>query len=275
MSSDINAMVSACEKYYAQVHNFIIGQPRGVSVIMQDPNTMYVTGVTPVLSFKLADIAYSETIPLAKPMSIDRLVYNNNTSLPAEAEFPTMSTTTISTYTYSVTSGVQFSAGITLQVGVPEFAEESISLNFELDFSQTTEQTKTTEQTWTYSEKVPVPANSKIYADLIIDEGKYDTQYVAQLGVTGSLAFSRINGHGTTSGSDIVDFPQYFHDNIWLNNQAAYPTVSFQGNSMLIQTTGVFSGVNGKNLRIDARQIAVDTNYVSPYPTANNIANAK
>lgn len=222
------------------------------------------------------DFTYQTPSPLVTPVSINHLSYKNGTDESTTAKFPTLTKTTTKTLSFSFTEGFKFGSKSTAEVEVPEVAEASEEISLELDFSATQAITKTTEQSWTYNEPIPVPKRSKICADLIIKKNTYDTGFSAEAVLTGMItAHAESNSHGSKK-----EFTVSMGVAFWLHkNKSKYPHIKFEDFQTsesqtyplkaIIPVTGKFKGVSGSNLEIEVKQLKIGKDCPTGHPTAD------
>jgi Clostridium epsilon toxin ETX/Bacillus mosquitocidal toxin MTX2 len=206
------------------------------------------------------DMEFIASSPIEAPSQIFKNIYENGTSLEQQVII-TFHKETSATFSWSITEGIDVGVQASLKAGLPNFAQGEIEVSTKISLSSTQEKSETDSQFWDYENYTFIPANTKISAQYIIMNQKYDVPFIADVSLSGYVAIWNkdkidVNNPG---GSDrhwlwFIPISSVFTD---------YPVQGYvvRGSKVLYQVHGTFKGIQGISsyLKLEEYPISVDS----------------
>lgn len=215
------------------------------------------------VTFEPQDIHYGEPHITPQP---DSYVYyqwtDNDTDLPQSSIF-VHSTTTTSTFQWSLTEGLKLASMQEVQLkgkaSLPLVAEGEVQVKVgfteELNFSSTQQKTETTTETWSIQENVTAEAQRSTRATWHVNKTKIDVPFTYDIRMTGSVAIwlhdKRDIGAPDGNGPNrhwlwFIPVARVFAE---INN----PNYVNAGGAVVFRARGTFSGVGATQSYMDVK----------------------
>lgn len=150
------------------------------------------------ISSKVLKVWYSQNykeVPL--PGQILTSSFNNNSGGVGSAHFKKSKQTT-TTFSWSITEGIELGISEEITAGVPEVAQSKTTLSVKLSLSSTQGQSKSETESWEIDRTISVPAHTDIEMTWAINESDITATFYADIEITGYFAIwnnDKVNGH--------------------------------------------------------------------------------
>ncbi|KNB50620.1 cytotoxin leucocidin [Streptomyces caatingaensis] len=212
---------------------------------------------------KYSGIVYDPNAPSPVPGQVTSVVttYRNGTDVEQTVTYK-QSRTTEQDLRISVTESLK--AGVTVQVSaeVPAVAKVSETTSIEATLSSTQEFSHKETQNWSVDLPLKIPAKSVVEASLVVGTQKYDIDWTATVGLTGSVAvwFEEkvdLNHDGDRHWLWFVPIEEVFRD-CRANGIADTSGYEITGDGVNAFASGTFSGGQGVSLSVNAVQKPLD-----------------
>lgn len=145
----------------------------------------------------VSQLKYDVVQKIDRPSLVLTEDYCNSLSESGSFRF-SKSTSTSSTCTWTVTSGMSLQSGVTATVGIPVLAEMTFSESIQLNFASSSSQSTNHVDAWTIDTDVPVPPFTYVNATYTIMEQDFDCKWTAQLKIRGCVNVwfnDKVNNH--------------------------------------------------------------------------------
>lgn len=187
------------------------------------------------------DQNYDE-VPL--PGQILTSSFNNDSDGVGSAVFKKSKQTTTS-FTWSITEGLELGISEEITAGVPEVAQSKTTLSAKISLSSTQGETKSETNTWEIDRTISVPPYKSIEMTWAINEAKITATFYADIEITGFFAIwnnDKVNGHWLYFVPVANAFRQMKEWGMQIPSQ-----FSIQGNSVIYHAKGECAGQSGLN----------------------------
>ncbi|GAA0395777.1 cytotoxin leucocidin [Streptomyces luteireticuli] len=212
---------------------------------------------------KYSGITYDPSAPSPVPGQVSSVVtnYRNGTDVEQTVTYK-QSRTTEQNLRISVTESLK--VGVTVQVSaeVPAVAKVSETTSIEATLSSTQEFAHKETQNWSVDLPLKIPAKSVVEASLVVGTQKYDIDWTATVGLTGSVAIwfeekVDLNHDGDYHWLWFVPVEEVFRD---CRANGIIDTSGYEvtGDGVNAFASGTFSGGQGVSLSVNAVQKPLD-----------------
>ena len=187
------------------------------------------------------DQNYDE-IPL--PGQILTSSFNNDSGGVGSAVFKKSKQTTTS-FTWSITEGLELGISQEITAGVPGVAQSKTTLSAKISLSATQGETKSETNTWEIDRTISVPPHTSIEMTWAINEAKITATFYADIEITGFFAIwnnDKVNGHWLYFVPVANAFREMQEWGMSIPSQ-----FSIQGNSVIYHAKGECAGQSGLN----------------------------
>ena len=204
------------------------------------------------------NVRYGKTVfGTQKPLDTPGFVYNqtftNDTSVEQSNTFTRKESTT-ATFTWSLTEGINTGHRVTGRIGLPLVAEVKDEASTEINFSSTQSKTETITQTWSVSQPVRVPPQTKVDAVLDIEQKKYDIDFTSDIIIGGWVAIWNNDKISLGNGKHWL----YFFPVSKVLHDKPHRGYAVRGNKVVFKARGNFTGVQGVNSRVKLSQTPLE-----------------
>lgn len=190
--------------------------------------------------YDLVDFAYETPNPVQTPHALASSTYVNDSDVQDSQLFSDTKTTT-ATFQWTVTAGIKFGAKESVKVSLPEVADVSAEVSWEISLGLSVAQVLTSTETWQWSTTINVPAKSRLTASVVLNEARYEPHFSARVVLAGSVGYHTADRSvaGAQSIAGIL---------------AGRPGVEVDGDLAVYTVQGIFQGVQGMGYVIETQQ---------------------
>lgn len=131
------------------------------------------------------------------PEQIMTSSFNNDSDGVGTATF-NKSKETKTSFTWSITEGLELGLSQEITAGVPEVAQSKTKLSTKISLNSTQEKTKSETNQWEINREISVPAHKSIEITWAIKEAKVTATFYADIEITGYFAIwnnKKVDGH--------------------------------------------------------------------------------